>query len=99
MNETEKLLREMSEKMDKMLKLMALNAVKENQVEQEKINILDSLGFRPVEIASLLGKSPDNVRVQLLNMRKKKGKSEKESEKLEQQETNSSIVTEKEGKP
>lgn len=74
MSQTDKLLAEISEKLDKMLRLLAVNAVKEITKEQEKIELLDSLGFRPIEIAKLLNKSPDNISVQLNIIRKKKEK-------------------------
>lgn len=77
MSQTDKLLTEISEKMDKMLRLLALETVKGIAVEQGKIELLDSLGFRPIEIAKLLNKSPDNVSVQLNAIRKKKEKATK----------------------
>jgi hypothetical protein len=77
MSQTDKLLAEISEKMDKMLRLLALETVKGIAVEQGKIELLDSLGFRPIEIAKLLNKSPDNVSVQLNIIRKKKEKAAK----------------------
>jgi len=52
--------------------LNAVDAVKGIEKEQDKIELLDSLGFRTTEIARLLNKSPENVSVQLGNIRKKK---------------------------
>ena len=72
MSQTDKLLNEISGKLDKMLKLLALDAVKVLEKEQDKIELLDSLGFKPVEIARFLNKSPENVSVQLGIIRKKK---------------------------
>ena len=72
---SEKSLEEISGKLDKILKLLAVNTVKGLEKDQEKIELLDQLGFRPVEIAVFLGKSPDNINVQLSLLRKKKGKS------------------------
>jgi len=74
MSQTDKLLAEISQKLDKMLRLLAIDAVKGITKEQEKIELLDSLGFRPIEIAKLLNKSPDNISVQLNIIRKKKEK-------------------------
>ncbi|MCL5986928.1 MAG: hypothetical protein M1371_10275 [Actinobacteria bacterium] len=71
---TEDLLKEISKKMDKILNLLAADAIKGYKVEQEKIELLDALGFRPIEIAKLLNKSPENVSVQLGIIRKKKDK-------------------------
>ncbi len=77
MSQTDKLLAEILGRVDKMLRLLALEAVKGITAEQGKIELLDSLGFRPIEIAQFLNKSPDNVNVQLSIIRKKKVKSAK----------------------
>lgn len=75
--------------MDKMLRLLALDAVKGITTEQEKIELLDSLGFRPIEIAGLLNKTPDNINVQLNIIRKKKtGKQTKATEQTQTPKTN-----------
>ena len=60
------------DKLDKMTKLLAVPALKEKEKEQDKIELLDQLGFRPVEIAKILNKSPENVGVVLGNIRRKK---------------------------
>jgi hypothetical protein len=70
-------LRDISGKLDKILKLLAIDAVKGYSTEQEKIELLDSLGFRPVEIAKLLNKSQANIGVVLGSIRKKTEKTEK----------------------
>ncbi len=69
---TEDLLKEISTKLDKILKLLSVDVIKDYSTEKEKIELLDSLGFRPIEIAKLLNKSPENVSVQLGSLRKKK---------------------------
>jgi hypothetical protein len=66
------LLKDISSKLDKILRLLTLDIVKGIEKEQDKIELLDSLGFRPIEIAKLLNKSPDNINVQLSIIRKKK---------------------------
>jgi len=76
MSETD-LLKDISEKLDNILKLLAINTVKAIETEQGKIDLLDQLGFRPVEIANFLSKSPDNINVQLNIIRKKKEKTVK----------------------
>jgi len=63
--------------LDKILKLLSIDAVKGCSTEQEKIELLDSLGFRPVEIAKLLNKSQENVNVVLSSIRKKTEKKPK----------------------
>ena len=70
--QTNDLLEEISEKLDKVLKLLAIDAVKGYEKEQQKIEILDSIGFKPSEIAKMLNKSPENVSVVLRSIRKKK---------------------------
>lgn len=70
--QTNDLLEEISEKLDKVLKLLAIDAVKGYEKEQQKIEILDSIGFKPSEIAKMLNKSPENVSVVLGSIRKKK---------------------------
>lgn len=74
---TEDLLKEISIKLDKILKLLSVDVIKDYSTEKEKIELLDSLGFRPIEIAKLLNKSPENVSVQLGNLRKKKNEGSK----------------------
>jgi hypothetical protein len=67
------LLQQISDKMDKLLRLQALEVVKGIPEEQGRIELLDSLGFRPVDIAKFLNKTPENINVVLSNIRKKKG--------------------------
>jgi len=72
MSQTDDLLKEISDKLDKILRLLVLDIVKGIEKEQDKVDLLDSLGFRPVEIAKLLNKSQDSIYVQLSRIRKKK---------------------------
>lgn len=60
------------DKLDKLSRVLVIPAVKDIGKEQDKIELLDSLGFKPSEIGKLLGKSPANVSVVLGNLRKKK---------------------------
>jgi DNA-binding CsgD family transcriptional regulator len=87
MSQTDGLLREISEKLDKIMRLLAVDAVKEYATQQEKIDLLDSLGFRPTEIAKLLNKSPDNIYVQLNIIRKKRDNVAKTSAKESNEKT------------
>jgi hypothetical protein len=73
------LLQQISEKMDKLLRLQALSLVKEISEEQGKIELLDSLGFRPIDIAKLLSKTPENINVVLSSIRRKKGEKKTKS--------------------
>ena len=74
MSQPNEYLIEISEKLDKNLKLLAIDAVKAIEKEQGKIALLDSLGFRPIEIAKFLNKTDDNVNNQLKELRKKRDK-------------------------
>ncbi len=62
----------LTDKLDKIMRLLALLYLKDVETEQAKVELLDGLGFRPVEIARMLNKSPENVSVVLSNIRKKK---------------------------
>src|SRR2546427_13127319 len=67
-----KVLRAILDKLEKIEKLQAMQAVRGTEKEQDKVELLDTGGFRPVDIARLLNKSPENVSVVLSNIRKKK---------------------------
>ncbi len=60
------------ERLDKILKLMAMEAVKGLPKEQDKIERLDSFDFKSSEIDKLLGKSPGYSSVVLSQLKKKK---------------------------
>jgi hypothetical protein len=64
-------LKKISDQLEKLIRLEAWIAVKSEPSEQAKVALLDSLGFRPVEIAKMLNKTPENVSVVLSNLRKK----------------------------
>ena len=61
------------EKINLLIKLTTLNIVKDKDYK-EQIELLSSVGVKPKEIADLLGKTPNNVRVTLSQIRKNKGK-------------------------
>lgn len=67
------LLQQISDKLDKLLRLQAMAVVQGISEEQGKIELLDSIGFRPVDIAKLLNKTPENINFVLSSIRKKKG--------------------------
>ncbi|MCW4004570.1 MAG: hypothetical protein NWE95_11735 [Candidatus Bathyarchaeota archaeon] len=83
MTATDSVLEEISGKLDKIAKLLAASTIKDYGTEQEKIELLDSMGFTSTEIAKLLNKSIQNVCVQLNLISKKKEKAEKKEPKLE----------------
>jgi hypothetical protein len=53
--------------------LLAILAVKGYEDDDDRIRILDSAGFTPVEIGSLLGKRPNTISVALYRARKRRG--------------------------
>ena len=65
---------EISKKLDTLIRLQALLVVRGEPTEQAKVALLDQLGFRPVEIAKMLNKTPENVGMVLSRLKKgKKG--------------------------
>jgi hypothetical protein len=72
--QTNDILLEISSKLDKVLKLLALDAVKGLEKEQEKIELLDSAGFSSSEIGKALNKSTANVCVVLKAIKEKNDK-------------------------
>ncbi len=62
------------DKLDKLSRLMAVQAVKGLEEEQAKVELLDSIGFRPSEIDKLLNKSPGYASAALANIKKKQQK-------------------------
>lgn len=64
-------LRSIDKKMDSVIKLLALNSVKDKD-EPEQIKILTSLGLTSEEIGTSLGLSAGTVRWHLHNMKNKR---------------------------
>jgi len=65
------------EKLDTLVKLTVLNTIKDKEYK-DQVELLSSIGFQPKEIADMLGKTSNSVRVTLSNLRKdKKTKKEK----------------------
>jgi len=61
--------KQLSDKMDIIIKLLALNAVEGKELKNQ-VSLLSSFGFQPKQIADMLGKSPDHIRVMLHRLRK-----------------------------
>lgn len=61
------------EKIDVLVRLSALNIIKDKKYA-EQVELLSSVGLQPKEIADLLGKTPNSVRVTLSQVRKNKRK-------------------------
>jgi hypothetical protein len=64
--------RTLLDKLDKILRLQALNVVKTLPKEQDKIEQLDAAGFKPAEIDRLLGKTSGYSSVVLGRLEEKK---------------------------
>ena len=66
----EKQLEEINDKLDKIVRLLAQGLLKDMKFQKEKILMLYSIGYRPLEIAQLLGTSSNTVNVTLSEARK-----------------------------
>ena len=75
-----------TDKLDKLLKLQALSALKEVESEYQKIKLLYSMDFRNAEIARILGKDPHNVDVVVSKIRKEGQKQTKQTQKTNEDE-------------
>ncbi len=62
----------LTDKLDKMTRLLAIDAVKGLPQEKDKIKELDAAGFKPTEIDRLLGKTIGYSRVVLERLKEKK---------------------------
>jgi len=58
-------------KLDRIMNLIALDAVKD-LTPDEKIAKLSDMKFQPMEIAPIVGKTPNAVRIALFHIRKEK---------------------------
>ena len=72
-----------SSKIDTIIKLLALNTVKGKELK-DQVWLLSSSGFQPKDIAGILRKTPNHIRVILHQLRKEKEKREAEAT-MEQQ--------------
>ena len=59
----------LSEKMDAIIKLLALKAVEGKELK-DQVLMLSALGFQPKQIAETIGKTPNHIRVLLHELRK-----------------------------
>lgn len=69
--------KQLSEKMDIIIKLLALNVVEGKELKNQ-VSILSSFGFQPKQIADMLGKTPEYMRVILHRLRKERGEPQAE---------------------
>ncbi len=70
---SEDLTRAVSQKLDAVIRLLALNVIKGRELK-DQIRLLDQAGLKPKEIANILGRTPNAIRVALFSIRKSKGK-------------------------
>jgi hypothetical protein len=75
---------QLSSKMDTVIKLLAVNLV-EGKGFKDQVSLLSAFGFQPKQIADILGKSPNNVRVMLHGIRKERGQLEAEEAQEEKE--------------
>lgn len=68
---------EIKEKIDVVIRLLALNLVKDSETNKDKIITLHSLGFKSTEIAKLLGIKANVVRATLSKFRREKRRKSK----------------------
>ena len=65
----------LSDKMDVIVKLLALDAVKGRELK-EQVRLLSSFGIQPKDIARMLEKTPNHIRVILHGLRKESKRQE-----------------------
>ena len=81
---SDKQFRTLSEKMDTLIKLTAINALKGKNLT-DQVEILSEIGLQPKQIATILGTDPATVSTLKSRVKKKRTKkAEKESDKKEQ---------------
>ncbi len=92
-------LKEINEKIDIIVNLLALNLVKDAKNQKDKIINLYSFGFTPSQIAKLLGTTPNTVSVAVSEIKKKGKQDQQAKEEPSKPKTNSTSVNqgEKEG--
>jgi len=73
----EKQFEEIIKKLDLIAKLISLDLIKSEKTLTARVEVLDSSGFKPKEIAVLLGKEPNHIH-QILHRLRKKGISQQE---------------------
>lgn len=78
--------KEILQELQRISKLLALTVTRELKQQQEKVELLSSVGFRPIEIANITGIGAKQVSAVLSNIKKKahtgKGKAAKPSKEV-----------------
>jgi len=75
----ERQFKQLSEKMDAIIRLLTLNAVEGKELKQQVL-MLSSAGFQPKQIADVLGKTPNHISVILHRLRKEQGETVPEAQ-------------------
>jgi len=73
-------LSEISKKLDTLIRLSALNLVRDTKTQKAQIALLSDAGFRPKQIAGIIGTSENTVNVTLHSIRKERAENESEEE-------------------
>lgn len=63
-------------KLNTLIKLAAISALRGRELK-EQVAILDRMGYQPKEIAEILGKTPNHIRVALHALRKGRNENER----------------------
>ena len=82
---------QISAKLDTIIKLLALNSVEGKELRVQVLT-LSSFGFQPKQIADILGKTPNSVRIMLHRVRKE-GIKEQEDDADDEQLTSDDLHT------
>lgn len=81
MSDDSKTLSQIDDKLSTLIRLISLDIVK-GRTFIEQVELLSNAGLAPAEIAAVLGKTPNNIRVQLHHIRKKKSEKLVDVEKV-----------------
>lgn len=80
----EQLLSEVAKKLDVLIRLSALNLVREMKSQKDQIGVLSDAAFQPKQIADILGTTSNTVSVTLHGIKKEReAKAKKETAKAE----------------
>ena len=82
---SENILRKVDSKLSTLIRLISLDIVRGRPLG-EQIELLNNAGLAPAEIAVILGQTPNNIRVQLHQIRKKR-----ESKAATEEKTNGQV--------
>lgn len=83
-DKTDGLLKEISDRLDTLIRLYAMGLVREIKLQKDQISVLDEAGFKPKQIAEILGTTSNTVSVSLSAIKKERlAKERKEAAKEE----------------